>query len=358
MIKINRLILLAGLFLAAAGARADETPPFLQADPAAAESSRSSALILYQHIHDGADSAFLRDVLPETDSAWDIGALGREWRSGYFDGVTVSTIAASSATITSLSVTTATITNIVSSSVGTNQIAYNNGTKLVGSSALTFDGATIGISGTLSISGTWDGWVGSTHTWTYISSTQFSMPGDQTGRLQKGDRLKLTQTTVKYFYVTATAAGVGVTTFTVTGGSDYTLASAAITAPYYSKVQNPQGFPQWFNYAPTYTGFSANPTGTGRFTIQGKSVTVALTTGNGTSNSTAFTLTLPVASANSLQVGALAYSTDNGTGQLNSGRIDTTASSATATVYKDLQGNNWTAAGNKQTQFGNLTYEF
>lgn len=50
------------------------------------------------------------------------------------------------ATITILTVTTGTITNIVSSSIGTNQLVYNNGTKLVGSSSMTFNGSTVSFS--------------------------------------------------------------------------------------------------------------------------------------------------------------------------------------------------------------------
>jgi hypothetical protein len=42
---------------------------------------------------------------------------------------------------------------------------------------------------------------------------------------KNGDKIKLTQTTVKYFYI----VGVANTLLTVTGGSDYTVANAAIT---------------------------------------------------------------------------------------------------------------------------------
>ena len=57
-------------------------------------------------------------------------------------------------------------------------------------------------------------------------------------------RIKLTQTTVKYFIITgvSTYSG-GNTTITVYGGTDYDLANAAITSPYYSTQKAPQGFP-------------------------------------------------------------------------------------------------------------------
>lgn len=103
---------------------------------------------------------------------------------------------------------------------------------------------TAGITGTFTLTGLWDGWIGSTATWTYISATQFSIPNDWTGILQAKDKVKLTQTTAKYFEITAVAFTASVTTVTVTGGASYTLANAAITSPFYSKVETPQAFPQ------------------------------------------------------------------------------------------------------------------
>jgi hypothetical protein len=54
-----------------------------------------------------------------------------------------------------------------------------------------------------------------------------------------GDRIKLTDSTVKYFIITAVAD----TTLTVYGGTDYTLSGGAITLPYYSHQKAPLGFP-------------------------------------------------------------------------------------------------------------------
>jgi hypothetical protein len=91
------------------------------------------------------------------------------------------------------------------------------------------------------------GWVPFPATWTYASADTptftFTISGDQTGLLSPGMRLRLTQTTVKYFIITAVSYGSPNTTVTVYGGTDYTLVSAAITAPYFSSVKAPQGFP-------------------------------------------------------------------------------------------------------------------
>ena len=57
-------------------------------------------------------------------------------------------------------------------------------------------------------------------------------------------KIKLTQGTVKYFIITAVSTySGGNTTITVYGGTDYDLANAAITSPYYSMMKSPQGFP-------------------------------------------------------------------------------------------------------------------
>lgn len=96
---------------------------------------------------------------------------------------------------------------------------------------------------------TYDGWISATETWTYASADStnktytFTISGvDKTGILSAGDRIKLTQTTVKYFIVTAVSFSTN-TTVTIYGGTDYTLANATITSPNYSHQKSPNGFP-------------------------------------------------------------------------------------------------------------------
>jgi hypothetical protein len=97
-----------------------------------------------------------------------------------------------------------------------------------------------------------NGWIPAEETWTYASSTTFTISGDKTGKYQKGDKIKLTQTSVKYFYIIGVSYSSNNTTITVTGGSDYSLANATITNPCFSKIENPQGFPiSGFSYTPT-----------------------------------------------------------------------------------------------------------
>lgn len=91
------------------------------------------------------------------------------------------------------------------------------------------------------------GWFDAGETWTYASADDptftFTIAGvDLTGKYSPGMKIKLTQTTPKYFIITAVAFSTD-TTITIYGGTDYDLANAAITSPFYSLVKAPFGFP-------------------------------------------------------------------------------------------------------------------
>jgi len=91
------------------------------------------------------------------------------------------------------------------------------------------------------------GWIDPGETWTYASADAptytFIISGDKTSKYCAGDRIKLTQTTVKYFIITKVAYSSPNTTITCYGGTDYVLANATITSNYYSKAKSPVGFP-------------------------------------------------------------------------------------------------------------------
>lgn len=70
---------------------------------------------------------------------------------------------------------------------------------------------------------------------TFVANTSI----DLTSVISVGMKIKLTQTTVKYFIVTAITS----TIITLYGGTDYTLANATITLPYASSMKAPYGFP-------------------------------------------------------------------------------------------------------------------
>jgi hypothetical protein len=147
------------------------------------------------------------------------------------------------------------------------------------------------------------GWVPDSATWTYAGATTFTVSGDVTTRFPVGTKLKLTQTSIKYFYVIAASYSAPNTTVTITGGSDYTLASAAITSPNFSYMASPQGFPQWFNCVPILSqGASSNIAKTvnlAYFAMKGREVTFHFNfniTGTGTAGSN-IAVSLPITAA-------------------------------------------------------------
>lgn len=112
------------------------------------------------------------------------------------------------------------------------------------------------------IAGGLDGWIPAGETWAYASATTITVPSGAASKYQKGDKVKITNNSAtKYFCIT----GVADTVLTVMGGSDYTVHNSAITNPYFSKTDNPLGFPVAFTTAtPTWTtdgtAFTNQPT--------------------------------------------------------------------------------------------------
>lgn len=207
------------------------------------------------------------------------------------------------------------------------------------------------------------GWTPAGETWTYASATTFTVSGvDVTAKYSKGTRIKLTQTTVKYFVVVGSSYGGGNTTVTITGGSDYTFANAAVSNNYYSYMVNPQGYPDYFNFTPTFTGFSADPSiSRAVFRVVGTMCFVHLNLGNGTSNATSFTLTVPIATANVSGINNTFFSPgiDNSVALTSPCALRTTQGSTTVNVYKnaDLGATTWTASGSKSVYQPVLIYQ-
>lgn len=94
-----------------------------------------------------------------------------------------------------------------------------------------------------------NGWtLDEVNSWNYVSADAptfvMSINADMTNTIFPGMRIRLTQTTDKYFIVTAVGSySGGVTNITLYGGTDYTLTNATINNRYYSNVHTPQGFP-------------------------------------------------------------------------------------------------------------------
>lgn len=229
------------------------------------------------------------------------------------------------------------------------------GTFTVDAEGRLITAASVSIAGGGAVAGA-DGWVADTNGYTFASASSFTVgASDLTAVYSPGTRIKLTQTTLKYFVVTSSSFGAGATTVNITAGSDFTLANAAISLPFYSYVANPQGYPGWFNYTPVWTGCSANPGGTARFAVVGRTCSVVVSpTSNGTSNSTTKSVTAPIAISSSAPqfTDTWGAAHDNGADLTSPGHnYFGTLGSAVITNAKDGTGTNWTASGTWLVRF-------
>lgn len=118
---------------------------------------------------------------------------------------------------------------------------------------------TLSVSGASTLTGaltikSYDGWITPTYTPVYASASSITVTGtDATAQFPVGTKVSLNQSGTKYFYVTSSSFSTD-TTINLTGGSDYTVANAAISSFKYSYDSTPQGFPSGFNYSPTLSG--------------------------------------------------------------------------------------------------------
>lgn len=206
-----------------------------------------------------------------------------------------------------------------------------------------------------------DGWIEAGETWTYASASTFTISGDLTGKYQVGDKIKLTQTSAKYFYLIAISHAAGTTTVTITGGSDYTLANAAITSPYYSRSPSPFAFPAWFNHTPVYTGFSVDPSGVvSRFRLSGTECHwVHREATDGTSNATTLTISLPIAARTLTNAAWFTPATvrDNSATPNSYGFVRILTADTTASVFRLPDGSAFTASGGKRAAGFTVIYE-
>jgi len=115
-------------------------------------------------------------------------------------------------------------------------------------------------------------------TWVYASSITVTVPTSALTRYEKGMKVRLKQGGgYKYYYITIVTA----TVITLNGGSDYTVANAAITDLEVSSAESPFGFPDFFNWTTTLSGggapamiISAPVISFSKFSIKGKTVLI------------------------------------------------------------------------------------
>jgi len=99
-----------------------------------------------------------------------------------------------------------------------------------------------------------NGWTISNDTWTRTGDFTFTIASDVTSIFQKGTKVKYDDGAVDYGVVLSSSYSAPNTTITLITNSDYAMVAATITNKYYSYIENPAGFPDWFNYTPTVSG--------------------------------------------------------------------------------------------------------
>lgn len=160
-----------------------------------------------------------------------------------------------------------------------------------------------------------DGW--NSVSWTGLTrtgATTFTTTTDVTAIIQKGDKIKYTDTTTKYGVVYSVSVYTTICTITFIASSDYALVGTP-SAMSYSKADNPQGWPGWFAFATAISNEGStqpsqgNGTLSGRYTTTGKTLIgwVKLIWGSTTSAGTGVRLnfSLPVAASSSVLSGTL-----------------------------------------------------
>lgn len=206
-----------------------------------------------------------------------------------------------------------------------------------------------------------EGWTPITGACTFVSATTFTESGDKTGVYQPGTRFRCKQGGASYKYANVVSSSYSAPNTTVTLVGD-ALTSGAITDTYYSYQLSPVGFPDWFTWTPTLTGFSSNPgSSVYRYRITGRTCTVNINqNSDGTSNATTLTISAPVA-ARTL-TSAVWYVTclgrDNST-SLATPAVGGIISAGTSFSFsKDSASATWTASGGKRISAFQLSYEF
>jgi hypothetical protein len=201
--------------------------------------------------------------------------------------------------------------------------------------------------GTVDIS---TGWLAVLDTWTRTGNHTFTITGDVTAKYRKGTKVRYKDGGSYEYGVIASVSFAGVTTtVTLITNTDYAMAAATITDNHISYIENPEGFPHYFDWDAAPAGFSAVPTGqTYRWHVKGKTIFceyVELT--NGTSNATTFTATGPVTPLQGVTaVGGTLV--DNGALRTVAGRVTMGAGSTAIAFRTDMANGAWTNANGKR----------
>lgn len=113
---------------------------------------------------------------------------------------------------------------------------------------------------------------------TYTSASTFTISGDYTAYLKIGTKIKLNNTSTKYFYVLSSSYSAPNTTVTIVVNTTHVLTNTTVTNIYLSYA-NPPDFPNWLGYTTILTpdsGTFTSATSSGKFSVHGKTCEVSV----------------------------------------------------------------------------------
>lgn len=178
---------------------------------------------------------------------------------------------------------------------------------------------------------------------------------------QSGDKIRIKQTTNKYFYITK-VDDTGNQIY-IEGGTDYTFAAATIDEVATSRGNAPLGFPASHAYDMNEVGFSAIADEDSSFSIDGRVVTVSYLI-EGTSDTTGITIDTPTINGKETPVNEKFARVVNNNALVTAGKTSAFAniSDGTPTAKGTIQGMinynplGFTAANTKGMK-GEVTYK-
>lgn len=141
-----------------------------------------------------------------------------------------------------------------------------------------------------------NGWTDTSDVWTRTGNHEFTVPGNLTGTYGPGVKVRYKDTgNFEYGNVYQSAFGGSLTQVTLFPNTDFLMATGTtITNRSYSRSENPEGFPAWFNMSSPAVDASGALTWTttttvhSAFRVFGRNIEVSIfligTTGGTTSN--------------------------------------------------------------------------
>jgi hypothetical protein len=122
------------------------------------------------------------------------------------------------------------------------------------------------------IGGGGTGWQTVSETWTRTGNHTFTVATDLTAKYHKGTKVKYNDGgSTEYGVIGSSSYSAPNTTVNLIVNTDYAMAAGTITATAISYQEDPQGWPGWFNFTPTWTGLTlGSATNLGKWTAIGR----------------------------------------------------------------------------------------